>query len=69
MFIQESFGLFKDTKLVERLTWQFRLKMSNPFNRVVLGSPAIDLAAANFGLIGGQGNSPRVIHVGMKLIY
>ena len=69
MFIQESFGLFKDTKLAERLTWQFRLEMSNPFNRVVLGAPAIDLAAANFGLIGGQGSAPRVIQFGMKLIY
>jgi hypothetical protein len=69
MFIQESFGMFKDTKLIERLTWQFRLEISNPFNRVVMGSPSTDLNAANFGLIGGQGNSPRVVQFGMKLIY
>jgi hypothetical protein len=50
----------QDTRLIERLTWQFRLEISNPFNRVVLGAPSTDLNAANFGLIGGQ-SSPRVI--------
>ncbi|MEX2263738.1 MAG: TonB-dependent receptor [Bryobacteraceae bacterium] len=68
-FIQESFGLFKDTRIFERVTHQLRLEISNPFNRVVFGAPSTDFAAGNFGLIGGQGNSPRVIQVGMKAIW
>ena len=68
-FIQESFGAFKDTKIGERITHQFRLEMSNPFNRVVFGAPSTDFSAGNFGLIGGQGNSPRVIQFGMKVLW
>jgi hypothetical protein len=68
-FIQESFGAFKDTRIGERITHQFRLEMSNPFNRVVFGGPSTDLSAANFGRIGGQGNGPRVIQFGMKLLW
>lgn len=70
-FIQESFGLFKDTRFLrdERANLQFRMEVNNPFNRVVLGAPSTDISAANFGLIGGQGNSPRVIQFGLKLIF
>jgi hypothetical protein len=68
-FIQESFGVFKDTRLFERLTHQFRLEISNPFNRVVFGAPSTDLSSASFGIISGQGNSPRVIQFGMKMIW
>lgn len=65
----ESFGLFKDTKIRERLNLQFRTEISNPFNRVVFGAPATDFSAGNFGRIGGQGNSPRVIQFGLKLLF
>ncbi len=68
-FINESFGAFKDTRIAERLNLQFRMEISNPFNRVVFGAPSTDLNAANFGRIGGQGNAPRVIQFGLKMIY
>ena len=68
-FISESVGLFKDTRIFERLTHQFRFEVSNPFNRVTFGAPSTDLSAANFGIIGSQGNSPRVIQFGMKMIW
>jgi hypothetical protein len=68
-YIQESFGVFKDTRILERLTHQFRFEMNNPFNRVVFGGPSTDFTAGNFGIIGGQGNSPRVIQFGMKMIW
>lgn len=68
--LSESFGLFKDTNVAgERVNLQFRLEISNPFNRVVFGAPSTDIAAANFGRIGGQGNAPRVVQFGLKLIY
>ena len=68
-FINEAFGATKDTKIMERVTHQFRLAISNPFNGVTFAAPATDLSAPNFGIIGGQGNSPRVIQFGMKLIW
>ena len=68
-FIQESFGVFKDTRIAERLTHQFRMEISNPFNRVVFAAPSTDLSSASFGIIAGQGNGPRVIQFGMKMIW
>ena len=66
----ESFGILKDTRFAERMNLQFRTEMSNPFNRVVFGAPSIDFSsAANFGRIGSQGNSPRQIQFGLKLIW
>jgi hypothetical protein len=67
--IQESFGVFKETRIFERLTNQFRLEMSNPMNRVVFGAPSIDLSTGNFGLISSQGNGARLIQLGMKLLW
>jgi len=65
----ESFGVFKDTRLKERLTLQFRMEMSNPFNRVVFGAPVSDLSAGNFGRITSVANSPRNIQFGLKMLF
>jgi len=68
-YVQEAFGAFKDTAIAERLNLQFRLEINNPFNRVRFGTPGTDFTAANFGRIASQGNGPRVIQFGLKLIY
>jgi hypothetical protein len=67
--INESFGAFKQVRIMERVTYQFRLEMTNPLNRVVFGAPITDFSSASFGKIGSQGNSPRLIQFGMKLIW
>jgi hypothetical protein len=67
--INESFGVFKNTRLFERVTNQFRLEMTNPLNRVVFGAPTVDFSSASFGKIGSQANSPRLIQFGMKMIW
>jgi hypothetical protein len=69
MFINESFGVFKQIRLVERASLQFRTEMTNPLNRVVFGAPTTDFSSANFGKIGSQGNSPRLIQFGLKLLF
>lgn len=69
MLINESFGVFKQIRFFERLTDQFRVEMTNPLNRVVFGAPTTDFSSASFGKIGSQGNSPRLIQFGMKLIF
>jgi hypothetical protein len=68
-FKTESFGVFKDTRLKERLNLQFRMEMSNPFNRVVFGAPVSDLSAGNFGRITSVANSPRNIQFGLKMLF
>ena len=69
VFIQESFGVFKETRIFERLTNQFRLEMSNSLNRVVFGAPSVDLSSGSFGIISSQGNGARLIQLGMKLLW
>jgi hypothetical protein len=68
-FMSESFGIFKDTQIKERLKLQFRTELSNPFNRVVFGAPSTDFSAGTFGKISSQGNSPRIIQFGLKLLF
>jgi hypothetical protein len=68
-FKTESFGVFKDTKIKERAVLQFRMEMSNPFNRVVFGAPVSDLSAGNFGRITSVANSPRNIQFGLKMLF
>ncbi len=68
-FKNESFGVFKDTRIRERANLQFRMEMSNPFNRVVFGAPVSDLSAGNFGKITSVANSPRNIQFGLKMIF
>lgn len=67
--INESFGVFKETRFFERVTHQFRLEMSNPLNRVVFGAPTTDFSSGAFGRISSTQNSPRQIQFGMKVLW
>ncbi|MGH9665065.1 MAG: TonB-dependent receptor domain-containing protein, partial [Bryobacteraceae bacterium] len=62
--INESFGIFKQIRIVERVTTQFRVEMTNPLNRVVFGAPTTDLSSTSFGKVGSQATSPRLIQFG-----
>ena len=67
--INESFGMFKETRIFERLTNQFRVEISNPMNRVVFGAPTTDFSSGAFGKVSSTQNSPRQIQFGMKMIW
>jgi hypothetical protein len=67
--IVESFAVFKDTKIHERVTHQLRMEITNPLNRTVFGNPVTSLAAGNFGRITGTAVGPRAIQFGMKVIF
>ncbi|MBI1354285.1 MAG: hypothetical protein GC160_08060 [Acidobacteria bacterium] len=69
MYLEESFALFKNTKITERITHQFRFEVANPLNRVVFGNPVTNFAAGNFGRITGTQYTPRNIQFGMKLLW
>ena len=65
----ESMALLKDTRIAERFNLQFRLEISNPFNRVIFGGPSTDISSPDFGQIGSQANNPRNVQLGLKLMW
>ena len=69
MRLDESFAVFKDTRISERWRHQFRLEIVNPLNRVVFGNPVTNFAAGNFGRIVNTSVAPRNIQFGMKLFF
>ncbi len=69
MRMEESFAVFKQTKIGERFTHQFRMEMQNPLNRTVFGNPITDFTSAAFGRINSTQIGPRNIQFGMKLLF
>jgi hypothetical protein len=67
--LDESFALVKNTRVREGLTYQFRMEILNPLNRVVFGTPVTDITQVNFGRISSTQINPRQIQFGMKLIF
>ena len=69
----EDFGIIKDTRISERVTFQIRADMFNVFNRTGLGNPDTSLGdglpsgGGTFGLITGPMNGPRLIQVAARL--
>jgi len=69
MRLDESFAVFKQTKIGERITNQFRVEIQNPLNRTVFGNPTMDFTSAAFGRISSTQIGPRNIQLGMKLLF
>jgi hypothetical protein len=67
-WMDESFSVFKDTNITERVRHQFRMEITNPLNRTVFGNPNANLTSQNFGRITST-LSPRVIQFGMKMFF
>jgi hypothetical protein len=69
----ESFGIIKDTKINERVSFQFRCDMFNVFNRTGRGDPDTSLGdglpsqGGTFGLITGPYNGARIIQFAARL--
>ncbi len=65
-----DFAVFKNTQLLaERLGLQFRAEIFNLFNRVQFGYPGRALGNPNFGVISGQYNNPRLVQLGLRLLF
>jgi hypothetical protein len=69
----EDFGIIKDTRISERVSFQIRADMFNVFNRTGRGNPDTSLGdgypadGGTFGLILGPMNGPRVIQLAARL--
>jgi hypothetical protein len=63
-----DFSVFKNTFLVgERVGLQFRAEIFNLFNRVQFSPPGLSLGTAQFGVISGQFNTPRLVQLALRL--
>ncbi len=61
-----DFTLFKNTKLTERFGVQFRAEVFNLFNRVQFGYPGTALGNAQYGIVSGQYNNPRLVQFALR---
>jgi hypothetical protein len=62
-------SFFKNTRIVEGKTVQFRAEAFNAFNQVNLNNPAVSVSdRARFGAITGAA-SARIMQLGLKLIF
>jgi len=61
-------GLFKNTKVTERLNIQFRAEAFNLFNRVNLYNPIGNMGSPQFGQ-SVTAFAPREIQLGLKLLF
>ena len=61
-------SLFKNAKITEKKTLQFRFEFFNAFNNVNLNNPANSTGSARFGAVSGAGLA-REIQVGLKFLF
>jgi len=63
-----ALSLFKNIKLTERTSLQFRSEFFNALNRVNFGAPSTSLTSATFGQITSAG-LPRELQFALKLLW
>jgi Carboxypeptidase regulatory-like domain/TonB dependent receptor-like, beta-barrel len=66
---QVDFTLTKNTRLAERWTLQFRAEVFNISNTPRFAPPNQAFGNAQYGVVSAQGNLPRIVQFGLKLIY
>jgi len=60
-------SVFKEFRIVERLTLQLRAELFNAFNRTELGLPNTQPQSSTFGLITNTRQRPREMQLGLRL--
>ena len=75
-FFNTDLGIFKATKIKERMNLQFRAEFFDMFNNVNFQPPGSNISSATVGRITsvvvdsfGLPNSERIIQLGMKLTF
>jgi hypothetical protein len=66
-FANYDLSMFKQFRIRERVTAEFRGEFFNAFNYVQLAAPNTTTGSATFGQISGQANSPRQGQVALKV--
>lgn len=69
-FFEWDFGGYKNFKITERFTFQFRAEIFNITNKVNFGNPASDLTSpTTFGRITGLSGAPLEAQFGAKVLF
>lgn len=66
---QIDFTLTKNTRIKERFNIQFRAEFFNISNTARFAPPNQNFGNPQFGVVNAQGNQPRVVQFGLKMIY
>jgi hypothetical protein len=64
-----DWAFYKNTKLQERVTLQFRFEMYNAFNHPIFSRFVNTLTSSSFGLYQGTDINSRQMQVGLKLLF
>jgi len=59
----------KNTRFSERFNLQFRTEFFNLTNSARFAPPNVVFGNPQFGVVSAQGNNPRIIQFGLKLVY
>jgi trimeric autotransporter adhesin len=62
-------SLFKTFHIVERLSAQFRVEALNAFNTPYFSTPNTTFGTPTFGKVTSQFNYPRLIQLGIRVIF
>jgi hypothetical protein len=62
-------SFIKNTSIRENLKLQFRLEVSNAFNRCMFSAPDVTPTDTTFGMINAAANTPRQMQAALKLIF
>ena len=59
----------KKLQISEGLNFELRGEFLNAFNHVQFNNPETSPTSANFGRVTTQGNLPRNVQIGLKLVF
>lgn len=62
-------SVFKNFRIMERVTLQYRAEALNAFNTPRFGGPNTSVTSSTFGVITSQANAPRQVQMGLKILF
>jgi len=62
-------SVFKNFRVVERVSVQFRAEALNAFNTPRFSGPNTSVTSSSFGVITAQANAPRQVQFGLKVLF
>ncbi len=67
--LNENIAVAKNIAITERVKFTLRAEAFNLLNRVRMGGPDNNVTSVNFGIIRSQGNDPRRMQFGAKIVF
>ena len=67
--LNENLSLAKNLDITEKVKFTLRFEAFNIANRVRMGGPDSTVTSASFGVIRSQGNEPRKMQLGAKIVF